>query len=120
MGRVSRTGSELLFSISNRKQKLFRYEGLVSFLLLIHVACASMALPPPDPVATRKHALLIGIDEYAIVNDLAPGGSVTVTSGPSARTGTGFIRWSTDFIWRNAGDPGQLLDPVGTTRAESP
>jgi hypothetical protein len=51
---------------------------------------------------------------------LAPGQSVTVTSGPAARTGTGFVKWTNDFIWRNSGDPGQLLDPAGVVRAESP
>jgi len=51
--------------------------------------------------------------------DLTPGQSVTVTSGPAARTGAGFVLWTNEFIWRNAGDPGQLLDPTGTLRAES-
>lgn len=52
--------------------------------------------------------------------NLAPGESVTVTSGSGARTGPGFVRWTLDFVWRNSGDPGQLLDPTGTIRAESP
>lgn len=51
---------------------------------------------------------------------LAPGASVIVTSGPGARTGPGFLRWKPEFVWRNSGDPGQLLDNNGTLRAESP
>jgi hypothetical protein len=64
----------------------------------------------------------IGNQRFTFPNNLslAPGASVTVTSGTNARTGPGFIRWTTDFVWRNAGDPGQLLDPAGTVRAESP
>jgi len=52
--------------------------------------------------------------------DLVHGGSVVVTSGPSAKTGPGFLKWTGDYVWRNAGDPGQLLDPTGAIRAEAP
>jgi hypothetical protein len=51
---------------------------------------------------------------------IAPRQAVTVTSGSSARTGTRVLRWTTDFIWFNDGDPGLLLDPNGAVRAESP
>lgn len=50
---------------------------------------------------------------------LAPGASVTVTSGPRAHTGTGFLKWTGEYIWRNDSDPGQLLDQNGALRAES-
>ena len=45
---------------------------------------------------------------------LAPGASVTVTSGPTAKTGAGFLLWTNGNIWNNDGDPGQLIDPDGT------
>jgi hypothetical protein len=51
---------------------------------------------------------------------IAPREAVTVTSGSSARTGPRVLRWTTDFIWFNDGDPGLLLDPNGAVRAESP
>ncbi len=59
---------------------------------------------------------------FKFPNDLtiAPRQAVTVTSGSSARTGTRVLRWTTDFIWFNDGDPGLLLDPSGAVRAESP
>ena len=52
--------------------------------------------------------------------NLGAGQAVTVTSGANARTGTGFVKWTPDFIWRNSGDPGQLLDSTGALKAESP
>ena len=52
--------------------------------------------------------------------NLGPGQTVTVTSGTNARTGTGFVKWTNDFIWRNSGDPGQLLDTNNAVKAESP
>lgn len=59
---------------------------------------------------------------FKFPNDLtiAPREAVTVTSGSSARVGFRVLRWTTDFIWFNEGDPGLLLDPDGDVRAESP
>lgn len=64
----------------------------------------------------------VGDQRFTFPNNLnlASGASVTVTSGASARTGPGFVLWKNDFMWRNAGDPGQLLDPNGVLKAESP
>lgn len=50
---------------------------------------------------------------------LNPGESVTVTSGPTARQGTGFLRWTTQNIWSNSGDPGKLIDADGHVVAET-
>jgi competence protein ComEC len=58
-------------------------------------------------------------DQFPTGFALAPGGSVTVTSGPTAKTGTGFLLWTNDNIWNNSGDPGRLIDPDGKTVAET-
>jgi len=50
---------------------------------------------------------------------LAPGQSVTVTSGAAAATGGGFLRWTDRNIWNDAGDPGRLLDKDGNVVAEA-
>ena len=43
--------------------------------------------------------------------ELAHGASVVVTSGPSARTGTGFLKWTDDYIWRKPATPGNSSIP---------
>jgi hypothetical protein len=50
---------------------------------------------------------------------LKPGESVTVTSGPTAKQGTAFLRWTTQNIWSNSGDPGQLINGDGQIVAET-
>lgn len=52
---------------------------------------------------------------------LNPGRTLIVTSGSGARNdvANGIVRWTTDFIWRNAGDPGQLIDPNGVVVAQT-
>ena len=58
-------------------------------------------------------------DQFPAGFALVPGGSVTVTSGPSATTGAGFLLWTHDNIWNNSGDPGRLIDPDGGIVAET-
>ena len=50
---------------------------------------------------------------------LRPGESVTVTSGPTAAAGAGFLRGTGQSIWSNApGHPGRLIDVDGNIVAE--
>jgi hypothetical protein len=52
---------------------------------------------------------------------LPPGGVVRVVSGPSAvHQPPGVLRWTTDFRWRNSGDPGQLRNAAGQVIASTP
>ncbi|MHC4180388.1 MAG: MBL fold metallo-hydrolase, partial [Planctomycetota bacterium] len=51
---------------------------------------------------------------------LEPGTSVVVTSGPNAEDKPPRVKWTEKYIWRNSGDPGQLLDSSGQVRAEAP
>lgn len=45
---------------------------------------------------------------------LNPGASVTIHSGPDApASGGDSLRWTTGFIWNNAGDEAQLMNPQG-------
>ncbi|MFQ5962675.1 MAG: CehA/McbA family metallohydrolase [Candidatus Scalinduaceae bacterium] len=51
---------------------------------------------------------------------LQPGQSVVVTSGPNAKDQLpDYVKWKMTHIWRNSGDPGQLLDPDERIRAET-
>lgn len=64
-----------------------------------------------------------GDQRFAFENDLQlePEHAVVVTSGPGARDEPpGTVKWTNQRIWRNSGDPGQLLDPDGNVRAETP
>jgi hypothetical protein len=58
-------------------------------------------------------------DQFPDGMSLAPGQSVTVTSGAGAATGNGFLRWTDRNIWNDAGDPGRLLDKDGNVVAEA-
>lgn len=58
-------------------------------------------------------------DQFPSGFTLAAGESVTVTSGPAARAGAGFLRWTDQNIWNNSGDPGRLLDTDGHVVAET-
>jgi hypothetical protein len=58
-------------------------------------------------------------DQFPAGLTLAPNGSVTVTSGPAAQQGTGFLRWTNLNIWSNSGDPGELIDRDGHIVARS-
>jgi hypothetical protein len=58
-------------------------------------------------------------DQFPAGLVLNPGDSLTVTSGPTARQGTGFLRWTEQNIWSNSGDPGQLIDGDGTVVAQT-
>jgi hypothetical protein len=58
-------------------------------------------------------------DQFPPGFTLSPSASVTVTSGPTAATGAGFLRWTTLNIWSNSGDPGKLIDRDGNVVAES-
>lgn len=51
---------------------------------------------------------------------LAAGDSVTVTSGPTAKAGPGFLLWTTQSMWSNSGDPGRLLNEDGAIVAQDP
>jgi hypothetical protein len=44
---------------------------------------------------------------------------VTVSSGPMAPQGTGFLRWTDQNIWNNSGDPRRLFDADGNVVAET-
>ena len=57
-------------------------------------------------------------DQFPAGFTLAPGASITVTSGPNAQQGNGFLLWTNLNIWNNSGDPGQLRDPDGVVIAE--
>lgn len=76
------------------------------------------------PVNLKGWTIVSTVDNqrFKFPNDLtiAPREAVTVTSGSSARVGFRVLRWTTDFMWSNDGDPGLLLDPDGAVRAESP
>jgi hypothetical protein len=49
---------------------------------------------------------------------LMPGETLTITSGPAAKTGAGFLRWTNQNMWSNSGDPGRLIDSDGNVVAE--
>ena len=53
-----------------------------------------------------------------------PGKSVVVVSGKNAEDEPSLdpprVKWTNSYIWRNSGDPGQLLDSNGQVMAESP
>jgi Lamin Tail Domain len=50
---------------------------------------------------------------------LGAGENVTVTSGPNAKQGMGFLRWTSDSVWNNNGDPGRLVNADGMPMAET-
>jgi hypothetical protein len=58
-------------------------------------------------------------DEFPHGFKLAAGESVTVTSGSTAKTGAGFLRWTNENVWANSGDPGRLMDADGEVVAQS-
>jgi hypothetical protein len=58
-------------------------------------------------------------DQFPAGFTLAPGQSGTITSGPNAQAGSGLLRWTTENIWNNSGDPGRLLDADGIVVAET-
>lgn len=58
-------------------------------------------------------------DQFPAGLVLNPGDSLTVTSGPTAKQGTGFLRWTQQNIWSNTGDPGQLIDRDGNIVAQT-
>ncbi len=58
-------------------------------------------------------------DQFPTDLTLGPGASVTVTSGPTAKEGTGFLHWTDQNIWSNSGDPGQLIDRDGNVVAQT-
>jgi len=46
---------------------------------------------------------------------LQPGASIYVHSGPDAPPSSGNrLRWTTAYIWNNAGDEARLISPSGT------
>ena len=51
---------------------------------------------------------------------LAAGESVTITSGGDAFSDPpGTLLWTTNWIWNNGGDPGELRDAGGNLMAQS-
>jgi trimeric autotransporter adhesin len=73
------------------------------------------------PVNLNQWSLLSvkGIQRFTFGSRvLGPGKTVVVTSGPRARTGTGFLRWSVSNIWNNQEDPAELYDADGHLVAE--
>ena len=57
-------------------------------------------------------------DQFPDGTIIAPGQTLIVTSGPGARTGAGFLRWTNQSMWSNSGDPGRLIDSDGNVVAE--
>jgi hypothetical protein len=57
-------------------------------------------------------------DQFPEGTSVGPGQTITVTSGPGARTGAGFLRWTNQSMWSNSGDPGRLIDGDGNVVAE--
>ncbi|BDH62974.1 hypothetical protein MTP04_31040 [Lysinibacillus sp. PLM2] len=51
---------------------------------------------------------------------IAPGEIVVITSGPNAKEGKGYLKWTNRSIWLNSGDPAQLLNPKGEIVSELP
>lgn len=51
---------------------------------------------------------------------LAPGEIIVITSGPDAKEGKGYLKWTNSSIWLNTGDPAQLLNPKGEIVSELP
>ncbi len=75
------------------------------------------------PVDLRNWTLvsLRGNQQFRFSSGLvrAPGASVVVTSGPTARhTPPGFVRWTTNHIWNNDEDDAELYDADGHLVAE--
>ena len=58
-------------------------------------------------------------DQFPAGLIINPGDSLTVTSGPTAQQGSGFLRWTEQNIWSNGGDPGQLFDRDGNIVAQT-
>jgi len=50
--------------------------------------------------------------------NLAAGKTVYVTSGPNAKSATGYLKWTTANIWLNSGDPAKLLNAQGAVVSE--
>ena len=50
---------------------------------------------------------------------VAPGETLTVTSGSNSRGDPGYYRWTSRNIWNNSGDPGELYDAEGQLRAST-
>ncbi|WP_342541914.1 S-layer homology domain-containing protein [Paenisporosarcina sp. FSL H8-0542] len=50
--------------------------------------------------------------------NLAAGETVYVTSGPNAKSVTGYLKWTTANIWLNSGDPAKLLNAQGAVVSE--
>ena len=45
--------------------------------------------------------------------NLASGATVYVTSGPNAKSGGNYLKWTGSYIWNNSGDAAKLLNPQG-------
>ena len=58
-------------------------------------------------------------DQFPADLTVAPGASITITSGPTSKEGAGFLRWTNQNIWSNSGDPGQLIDRDGNIVAQT-
>jgi len=50
--------------------------------------------------------------------NLEAGKTVYVTSGPNAKSATGYLKWTTANIWLNSGDPAKLLNAQGAVVSE--
>ncbi|AYC28739.1 S-layer homology domain-containing protein [Paenisporosarcina cavernae] len=57
------------------------------------------------------------IYEFPNVNLLA-GKTIYVTSGPNAKSGNEYLKWTTANIWLNSGDPAKLINPQGAVISE--
>jgi hypothetical protein len=81
---------------------------------IANIGTASVDLTGWRLVSVRGNQVF---DQFPAGFVLAPGQSVTVTSGAGAAQGAGFLRWTNDNIWNNSGDPGQVLDNDGNVVA---
>ncbi|MEG0384725.1 MAG: MBL fold metallo-hydrolase [Solibacillus sp.] len=52
--------------------------------------------------------------------ELAPATSISITSGPDAKTGDNELQWTKRQIWLNTGDAAQLLNAKGEVVSELP
>jgi len=60
-----------------------------------------------------------GNQTYKFPNyNLAAGATVYVTSGPNAKSASGYLKWTNANIWLNSGDPAKLLNVQGAVVSE--
>ena len=62
---------------------------------------------------------VIGNQVFKFPNiNLASGKTIFITSGPNAREGNGYVKWTNGQIWRNDGDAAKLINDKGEIISE--